>query len=132
MASCANVALYPDNFGAVASCVEVARGFSSLLPPGPQRFAIRLPEIRFDQTVFHLASPLYVDLYEEEGAWYCAAEGDYISARGATREEAVQSFCEDFAVLWRAIAELPDEELAQDARKMKAFLRGIVKEIGPG
>src|ERR1700722_16572663 len=70
-----------------------------------QKFELSLKEIKFDHTAFELNEPLSVDIYQEDGLWYCSDEGHHFLACGHTMEEAVHSFSEDFSVYWRVIAE---------------------------
>jgi hypothetical protein len=96
-----------------------------------QKFAIRLPEIRFDGNVYKLRSPLGVLLSVEDEAWKCEDDGHHIASFGNTRETALNSLCEDFAVLWQEIAQASNEEITPDAQRIKNFLISIVQAVEP-
>lgn len=96
-----------------------------------QKFGLRLQEIRFDGTVCLLNSPLLVLLSVEEGSWRCEDEGGHIISFGDSSETALHSFCEDFVVLWREIANAPDSDLTSDAQQVKRFLVSIVQSVKP-
>lgn len=48
---------------------------------------------------------------------------------GDTLGDAVNTFCEDFAVLWDEIAKAPDDSLAPDAQRLKGILRLLVRAV---
>jgi hypothetical protein len=126
-----------DTNAAVASLPLAARNFAfgwvqkNGFEAG-QKFEISLSEIEFDHTTFELTKPLSVDLYEEDGVWYCTDEGRHFLACGTDMAKAAHSLAEDFSVYWRVIAEAPDEELDHDALALKAFMRSIVSTIKTG
>lgn len=96
-----------------------------------QKFALRLPDIRFDGSVCRLNSPLLVLLSVEEGFWRCEDEGEHIVSFGDSSESALHSFCEDFVVLWKEIANAPDSDLTSDAQQVKKFLVSVVQSVKP-
>ena len=120
---------YTSNVAAVVSSLNELVGFNA--PAVPQRFIIKLPEIVFDGVTFELNSPLSLMLYEDEDreAWYCEDEGHHFLARGESRECAVHSLSEDFAVYWRVIAQSPEEELDEHARGLRKFMLSSVKSV---
>jgi hypothetical protein len=52
-----------------------------------------------------------------------------ITAFGATREDALQSFCEDFAALYEHIALSSDDALTEGARSLKSSFLETVEEV---
>ncbi|MDD4403138.1 MAG: hypothetical protein PHI24_15150 [Desulfitobacteriaceae bacterium] len=52
----------------------------------------------------------------------------HIIASGATREEAIYTFEEDFVWLWKEYALVNDNELSPDALQLKNELLSLVKE----
>jgi hypothetical protein len=97
-----------------------------------QRFAISLNEVRFDRTTFRLKRALCVLLSEdeaEEGMWVCEDAQHTITSFGDSRETALHSFCEDFAVLWDVIGNSSDDDLTSDARKVKGFMISTVDAV---
>lgn len=100
--------------------------------PKPSKFVISLGEIRFDGTVFKLNAALQVALYVEDGIWNCEHEGLSSLSFGATPEQAVYAFCEDFSVLWDEIAKAPNECLTSGAQRVKQVLLSTVKAVENG
>jgi hypothetical protein len=94
-----------------------------------QKFAIELPDIRFDGTTYRLNTPLCLLLYVEDDCWSCEDEGQHIISFGDASETALHSFCEDFSVLWNEIAKVEDESLSPDARRLKKFLASVVQSV---
>lgn len=115
------------------STVELRFTSPSVPYPRPPKYLIKLDVIKFDGTTFELNSVIQVALYREDDVWYCkdeegSEEGSFsILAFGDTAEEAVHSFCEDFAVLWEEIALAPVGSLTQEAQKVKRNLLAAVK-----
>jgi hypothetical protein len=100
-----------------------------------QTFAIKLSQINFDRKTYRLRVPLCLFLSVESAEneiWKCEDEGHFIVAFGESREAAVHSFSEDFAVLWEKIANAADDELTLDAQQIKDFLTGIVQSVDAG
>jgi hypothetical protein len=79
--------------------------------------------------IFHLRTPIQVEVAEEDGLWHCESASLGIVAAGPSREDALRSFIEDFAVLWEEIAQAPDAELTGDAIRLKYALRDIVESV---
>jgi hypothetical protein len=96
------------------------------------KYLIKLDVIKFDGTVFELNDVIQVALYREDDVWYCEEEKFSTLAFGDTAEEAVHSFCEDFAVLWEEIALAPDDSLTQEAQKVKQNLLAAVRSAKVG
>jgi hypothetical protein len=79
--------------------------------------------------VFHLRTPIQVEVAVENGLWHLESTTLGIVAAGPSREDALRSFTEDFAVLWEEIAQAPDGELTDDAIRLKYALRNIVESV---
>ena len=108
---------------------EQQGGLPPVLTQPAQKFAVNLDEIRFDSTIYRLKAPLQVILSFEDEAWNCEDCQHQIVSFGDTREAALHSFCEDFAVLWEVIANASDDELTADAQRVKDFLISIVQSV---
>jgi hypothetical protein len=92
-------------------------------------FLVELEDIVFAEKIFRLHTPMFVTVSAEDGVWYCENKDLSSLAFGATAEQAVYSFCEDFSVLWDEIAMAPDEMLTLDAQRVKNALLTAVKNI---
>jgi hypothetical protein len=97
--------------------------------PRLSRFSISLEELRFDGTVFSFNAPVEFVLFVEDGAWNCENSDLSILSFGATVEEAVHSFSEDFLALWEVIAQSPDDSLTAEAQKVKRKMRALVSSV---
>jgi len=121
-----------------AACIsaeQFAQGLEIFASTAVQRlklFLVELDEVRFDGKIFQLNSPIFVTVYVEDGVWYCENTDFSSLSFGATAEEAVHSFCEDFAVLWDEIANTPAETLTSDALRVRQALLSVVKRIEKG
>jgi hypothetical protein len=93
------------------------------------KYIIKLDDIKFADTIFRLNAPISVTIYEEDATWYCENQDFSSLTFGSTAQEAVQSFCEDFSVLWDEVAQSPDETLNSDAQRVKQALRSAVKTV---
>src|ERR1700733_2561846 len=108
MSACGyNIPTSSDNAVFVSSAEQSIS--SSITFSKSSRFLISLEDIKFDGTIFRLNAPIAVTLYVEDGIWNCEYEAIPSLSYGATPEQAVHSFFEDFAVLWDEIAKAPDE-----------------------
>lgn len=88
-------------------------------------------ELQDGGNIFHLRTPIRVEVAVEDGLWHCESTTLGIVAAGQSQEDAFRSFTEDFAVLWEEIAQAPDEELTDDAIRLKHALRNIVESVDP-
>lgn len=79
--------------------------------------------------IFHLNRPVRTIRSYEDGTWWCIAQELGISAFGRTPDEAMDSFREDFAAFWDAIAQAPDEVLSTDALAAKRAFHDLVKAV---
>jgi len=117
-------------YGLVSSMKQPWLALSPTLNCRPlQKFIIKLPELRFDGTVFELIPPVELTLYREDGGWTCELSKFSIVAFGKTPEEAVRSFSEDLSVLWDEIAQAPDDTLSKEAVQVKRSLVSAVKSV---
>jgi hypothetical protein len=120
----------PLLLAALGPTFEVTPFDSASVRARPTKYIIKLEEIPYNGKVFRLNAAIFVDLFEEEGGGWCCEYKDLSSlAFGATPQEAVHSFGEDFAVLWNEIAEAPNETLAPDAQQLKEILRSLVRAV---
>lgn len=114
----------------VVSSVEQQPLFS---PPAScpvrQKFLIKLDQIKFDGILFTFHQPVDITMYDEDGMWVCEAPQFSIYAYGKTVTAAAHSFYEDFTVVWDEIAQIPDNDLSQDAQQMKRALLAAVKSV---
>ncbi len=86
-------------------------------------------EIRYAGRRFRLKRRLWVRLDHENDVWYAENPAFGIIAYGDSIQEALNSFQEDFAVLWEEIAQAPNEELSAEARRVKESFREIVEAV---
>jgi hypothetical protein len=111
---------------------SIEQGFSfpvTFSLPKPSRLLVPLSGIVSGGRIFRLTVPIVVELCAEDGAWLCEYKPFSILSFGASPQQSVFSFFEDFAVLWDEIAEARDETLAGDALRVKQELRSAVKEV---
>ena len=96
--------------------------------PQLSKFQVSLgSELRSQDKLFEFHKPLEVILYQDDDVWVC--ECCAILSVGHTPSEAALSFCEDFAVLWDEVAQLPDSALTKKAQDMKSCILSIVKSV---
>jgi hypothetical protein len=79
--------------------------------------------------LFKLKIPIDVAVLFEEGSVVNQSLKFSITAFGATREDALQSFCEDFAALYEHIALSSDDALTEGARSLKSSFLETVEEV---
>ncbi len=85
--------------------------------------ALLLNEIRSQGRRFHLNRPVRVEVTGSANGWCYESKPLAILAFGKSKQQAQDSFTEDFGVLWDAIAQTPDASLTGDAISVKrAFL----------
>jgi hypothetical protein len=90
---------------------------------------LTMQEIRSIGLTFRLNRPLRVLTSFKEDAWWCSSQELGISAFGRSQAEALDSFREDFAVFWEAIAQAPDDSLAADALAAKRAFHRLVEAV---
>ncbi len=95
-----------------------------------QRYAVDLRENPFPKSLAVLRQPVAVLLYQDSDGWCCERRDLSILAFGATPEESVRSFYEDFVVLWTEISQQPDHHLTSNAQKVKRAFRRLVEPVG--
>jgi hypothetical protein len=130
----ATITLHPQQYllaePFVSSSVEQRVSSSQSFEfPSLSRFSISLEELRFNGTVFRFNAPVEFVLFVQDGAWNCENPDLSILAFGATVEEAVRSFSEDFLALWDVIAQSPDDSLTVEAQKVKRHMRVLVSSV---
>ena len=85
--------------------------------------ALLLPEVRSQGRRFQLNRPVRIEVTNSVDGWCYESKPLAILAFGKSKQQAQDSFTEDFAVLWDAIAQARDESLTGDAISVKrAFL----------
>jgi hypothetical protein len=92
-----------------------------------QRYLVQL--IPYQDMIFRLKAPIEISLYPENGIWICESEAIHSSVHGDKMGDALNAFCEDFAILWDEIANAPDDSLAPDTQRFKATLRSLVRAV---
>jgi hypothetical protein len=92
-----------------------------------QKFIIRFDDIKFGRITFRLVSPIELTLEKVDGGWNCQEGRFSLFGFGLTDVAAVLSVFEDFAVLWKEIAQVPDDTLSEDAIRLKNLLRAQVQ-----
>lgn len=98
--------------------------------PSP-RSTLFFSEIRSQGRVFHLNPLLQIDSSNLDGYWCYESKPLSLCAFGTSRQEALDSFMEDFSVLWDAIAQAPDESLTGDAIAVKHTFQKLVGAVTP-
>lgn len=86
----------------------------------------RVVRIIHGSTVFGLRTPIDLDV-RDDGP-YCLVEYEPLGlqGRGRDREEALESFADQFWGMWEWIASADDTKLTQDARRLKRKMRSLV------
>jgi hypothetical protein len=90
---------------------------------------ITLRQIRASSRVFTLNAPLEIASFRQDDLWYYESKPLSMLSFGHSQDEALNSFHEDFAVLWDAIAQSPDEALTNGAVAVKRELHRIVRSV---
>jgi hypothetical protein len=77
-------------------------------------------------TDFGLRTPIDLDV-RDDGP-YCLVDYEPLGlqGRGRDREEALESFADQFWGMWEWIASADDAKLTQDARRLKRKMRSLV------
>jgi len=91
--------------------------------------SVVLQEIRSQGRIFHLIQPLIIAVSRFGGGWCYESKPFAILAFGASKHDALDSFTEDFLVLWDAIAQAPEESLTEDAIPVKHAFQQLVRAI---
>lgn len=100
----------------------------------PARFdqtteALFLDEVRSQGRCFLLTHPLQIESTSSQEGWCYEFKPLAILAFGKSRQEALDSFTEDFGVLWGAIAQAPDASLTADAIAVKQAFERLVETV---
>ena len=97
----------------------------------PANATERVVHILHGNTDFGLHAPIDLDVREESP--YCLVEYEPLGllGRGRDREEALESFADQFRGAWEWIASADDPKLTEDARRLKRKMRSLVKSVTP-
>jgi hypothetical protein len=96
---------------------------------GPVARLASLNEITYRDRTFRLTHPLRIEVSNLLDGWCYESKPLAILAFGRSRQDALVSFKEDFAVLWDAIAQAPEESLTMDAVAVKYAFRAVVEAV---
>jgi hypothetical protein len=88
-----------------------------------------LDEIRSQGHIFLLNQPLQIEVSRFAGGWCYESELLAILAFGRSKQEVLDSFTEDFSVLWDTIAQVSDESLTTDALAVKHAFQALVRAV---
>jgi hypothetical protein len=97
----------------------------------PSQIHATLSKVEQNGRVFRLNTPILVNLFVEDALHYCEHPPLSIMSFGPSQSDAVHSFCEDFAMLWDAIAQSEDDSLTPDAKVVKQRLKAVVNSVVP-
>jgi hypothetical protein len=86
-------------------------------------------QIRWGDLVFHLHSSIDLTARREGRHWLVGYDPIGIEGYGDSRQEALESFAEQFYGAWKWIAEAPDTSLTKDGAELKRKLLGLVAEV---
>jgi len=90
---------------------------------------LALDEIRSQGRLFRLNRPLQIKMTNFGSGWCYESKLLAILAFGRSKQEVLDSFMEDFSVLWDAIAQAPDESLTIDAIAVKHAFQQLVRAV---
>src|ERR1700722_16664286 len=88
-----------------------------------------LKKIRSQGRIFVLNQPLQIEVSRFVDGWCYESKPFAILAFGRSRREALDSFTEDFSVLWDVTAQAPDESLTIDAIAVKRAFQRLVRAV---
>jgi hypothetical protein len=91
--------------------------------------SLLLDEVRSQGRLFRLKHPVRIEVRNLADGWCYESKTLAILAFGRSEQEARDSFNEDFAVLWDAIAQAPDESLTGDAIAVKDAFQQLVGTV---
>jgi len=91
--------------------------------------AWRPQEIKSKGRVFHLAHPIACVIEKQDDLLYTENTSLSIIVYGSTREEVIQEFSDEFAILWDVIASEEDEKLTLDALVLKRKFIALVRKV---
>jgi hypothetical protein len=95
----------------------------------PATGTVFLDEVRSQGRRFRLNQPVRIAVTNSADGWCYESKPLAILAFGRSKQQAQDSFAEDFAVLWDAIAQTPDESLTGDAIAVKRAFHEIVESV---
>jgi hypothetical protein len=90
-----------------------------------------LGEVKASGRVFRLNEPLAATLSFENGLCYCEFKPLSILAFGRSRQEAINSFCDDFSMVWDEIAQAPSGSLTPEAQQVRLAFKKLVNSVVP-
>jgi hypothetical protein len=125
--SAATIIVPASNAYVVASTME--QSFTPAVQRLRQKFVIFFPDIKFEHTIYRLHRPIELILEAVDGGWLCQEKILSLSGFGKTSIAAVCSVFEDFAILWKEIAQAPDSELSEEAQVTKHELLDLVRSV---
>jgi hypothetical protein len=90
-----------------------------------------LTHVEYGRRVFELRHPVHVflSLDFDNGAWVCENKSLSILAFGSNIRQAIDSFSEDFEMMWDVIAQSPDDSLTIEAQKVKQEMLSVVNRV---
>lgn len=89
----------------------------------------RTQAIEWEARVFELNQEIACDVKKEAALVIIEYEPLNIRAYNFSREEAIQDFSEDFAMLWDTYAKEQDKNLTPDALELKKQIQKLVKRV---
>ena len=107
--------------------IRRAENFATLAANATQQVV----RIIHGNTVFGLRAPIDLDVCEESP--YCLVEYEPLGlqGRGRDRQEALESFADQFWGMWEWIASADDSKLMPDGRRLKRKMLKLVKSVTP-
>jgi len=91
---------------------------------------VRIGRIEHEGTIYRFREPLLLNVDYADGVWVYSNEEINLWGTGKRREDALRDLAENFAYLWKEIAEAPDEALDANARRLKAILLALREGMG--
>ncbi len=88
-----------------------------------------LHEVNSAYGVLQLVTPVAISVFQQDGNWFAQNTELSILSIGRSMREALQSFQDDFAILWDEIAQTPDDDLTTGATTVKRLLRSMVQTL---
>lgn len=81
--------------------------------------------------VFHLREPIDVKVRREGRLWFVAYEPLGIDAWGNDELDALDSFADEFEMIWNFYGKSKDSELSPGARRLKEKIHSMVARVEP-
>jgi hypothetical protein len=86
-------------------------------------------QIKSKGRMFDLVHPIACVIEKQDDLLYTENKHLSIIVYGNTREEVIQEFSDEFAMLWDVIASEADEKLTHDALELKSKLIALVRKV---